>query len=228
MCIPLLDDTDIAGKPITADALLTQRKLARYLVEQRSAHYLFIAKDNQPTLADDIRVFFKDRGEPDFREPLTLAHGRLTTRAIWTTTALNDYLDFPHVGHAFAIERHTVDKKTGQSSTETVYGITSHTPQSANAARLLAFHRQHWHIESHHYLPDCNYDEDRGTVRTGFGPENITRLHRFAISLIKSKNPNSVAATIRKLARHVRLVLDYPRMTHNSTPRLLPSCARAS
>jgi hypothetical protein len=46
--------------PITTDALLTQRKLARYLVEDRAAHYLFIAKDNQPTLAQD----------PDFREPL--------------------------------------------------------------------------------------------------------------------------------------------------------------
>jgi len=56
--------------PITTDALLTQRKLARYLVEDRAAHYLFIAKDNQPTLAQDLRLFFRDRGEPDFREPL--------------------------------------------------------------------------------------------------------------------------------------------------------------
>ena len=41
--------------PITTDALLTQRKLARYLVEDRAAHYLFIAKDNRPTLAQDLR-----------------------------------------------------------------------------------------------------------------------------------------------------------------------------
>src|SRR5208283_2069359 len=39
--IPLLDAIDIKHKEITADALLTQRKLAEYLVVERSAHYYF-------------------------------------------------------------------------------------------------------------------------------------------------------------------------------------------
>ena len=68
MAIPLLEGLDIAGKTITADALLTQRKLAHYLVKDRAAHYLFIAKDNQPTLAQDLRLFFRQRGESGFRE----------------------------------------------------------------------------------------------------------------------------------------------------------------
>jgi len=40
-------------------------------------------------------------------------------------TGLNDYLDFPHVGQAFAIHRERVEKKTGESTSETAYGITS-------------------------------------------------------------------------------------------------------
>jgi len=227
MFIPLLEGLDIAGKTITADALLTQRKLAHFLVEARGAHYLFTAKDNQPNLAADIRLFFENRGEPDFREPLTLNHGRLESRAIWTTTRLNDYLDFPFVGQAFAIERHSIDKKTGKDSTDTVYGLTSHTPYSADAARILAFNRDHWRVESHHYILDWNWDEDRCTIRTGHGPENITRLRRFAAGLIKSKSRDSVAATIGKLARNVRRVFDYLRMTGNSTPRSHPPCAQA-
>jgi len=39
MAIPVLAPIDIAGKTVTADALLTQRKLATYLVA-RDAHYL--------------------------------------------------------------------------------------------------------------------------------------------------------------------------------------------
>ncbi|MGD7037480.1 hypothetical protein [Methylotuvimicrobium buryatense] len=55
MFIPVIDTlADIADKTITGDALLTQRKLAHYLVEDRQAHYVFTAKDNQPTVAQDI------------------------------------------------------------------------------------------------------------------------------------------------------------------------------
>ena len=48
--IPLLDNIDIQGKTITADALLTQRGLAQYLVEERGAQYHFTAKKNQKQL----------------------------------------------------------------------------------------------------------------------------------------------------------------------------------
>ncbi len=60
MFIPTLDGlADIADKTMTGDALLTQRKLAQYIVEDRLAHYVFTAKDNQLTLAQDIRLAFK-------------------------------------------------------------------------------------------------------------------------------------------------------------------------
>jgi predicted transposase YbfD/YdcC len=228
MFIPLLEGMDVAGKTISTDALLTQRNLARYLVEERGAHYLFTAKDNQPNLLADIRLLFENRGEPDFREPFSLKHGRLESRAIWTSTALNDYLDFPYVGQAFAIERTRIAKKTGRLSTETIYGVTDHTPASADAARLLAFNRDHWGVEAHHYILDWNWDEDRCTLRTGHGPENITRLRRFATGLIKSNSHDSVAATIAKLARNVRRVFDYLRLTENSATQSRTPCDHAA
>ncbi|WPL16722.1 Transposase [Thiorhodovibrio winogradskyi] len=218
MAIPVLDSLDLTDKTLTADALLTQRSLAEYLIE-RGAHYVFIAKENQPTLVADIRLLFQARGEPDFRESSDLAHGRIESRAIWTSTALNNYLDFPHVGQVFAIERTTTEKKTDKTSVETVFGVTDHTPESASPKRLLAFNRGHWGVEAHHWILDWNWDEDRCTIRTGHGPENITRLRRFAAGLIKTKSKDSVAATIEKLARKVRRVFDYLGMTANSMPR---------
>jgi predicted transposase YbfD/YdcC len=50
MAIPLPENGDIAGKDITGDALLTQRKLARHIVE-RKAHYHFTAKATSCCLA---------------------------------------------------------------------------------------------------------------------------------------------------------------------------------
>jgi predicted transposase YbfD/YdcC len=219
MFIELVDVLDIDGNTITGDALLTQRKLARYLVAERSAHYVFTAKDNQPTLAEDIRLAFVDRGAPDYKEPLSLEHGRLESRSIWVSEALNDYLNFPFVGQVFAIQRDTIEKKTGKETNEVVYGLTSHSTMSASAEEILAFNRAHWGVESLHYSLDWNWDEDRCTIRTGYGPENITRLRRFASGLIKSISSDSVASTSRMLARNVRRVFDYLKMTENSLPR---------
>jgi len=218
MAIPLLESVDdLENKDVTADALLTQRKLADYLVEQRQAHYHFTVKANQPTLLQDIALYFQDRNEPDFVEHTPPDHGRIETRKIWTTSALNGYLDFPHVGQAFAIERDTIKKKSGKQSHEVAYGITSRSQQQADPRRVLQVNRGHWSIEnSCHYILDWNYDEDRCRIRTGHGPENVTRLRRFAISVIKSKGVSSVAQKMRQLNKNTRLVFDYLRMTTNS------------
>ena len=217
MAIPLLDSLDLKDTDITADALLTQRKLADYLVDKRKAHFHFIVKANQASILDDLVLLFKDRKHPDFKRLDPPDHGRLENRSIWTSTELNGYLDFPHVAQVFLIERIVVNKKTGKSSCDLAYGMTSRSPQQTDPQRLLDINRGHWTIEnSCHYILDWNFDEDRCRIRTGYGPENVTRLRRFAIGLIKSKGAKNVAQKIRQLNKNTRLVFDYLRMTNNS------------
>ena len=146
MAIPLLEGCDIAGKDVTGDALLTQRALATYLVAQQ-AHYHFTVKGNQPTLERDIRLLFEKRNAADFVAVSACEHGRIETRSIWCSTALNAYLDFPHVGQVFLIERECIQKKTGEHTREIALGITSRTAQEATPQRILAVNRGHWSIE---------------------------------------------------------------------------------
>jgi predicted transposase YbfD/YdcC len=207
---------------VTADALLTQRGLASYL-RARGAHYLFTVKANQKTLLADLEVLFARRGKPDFQEEFQLVHGRMERRSIWVSTAANGYLNFPDVGQAYLIERERIGKKTGRHSLELAYGITSRTPASADAQRVLALNRGHWVIEnSCHYVLDWNWDEDRSTIRTGYGPENTSRLRRFAIGVLhlhthgEDATRDTIAATMQRLHRNVRLVFDFLRMTRNS------------
>jgi predicted transposase YbfD/YdcC len=221
MAIPLLEAIDLHGKDLTADALLTQRKLAEYLVHERQAHYHFTVKGNQPTLQQDLTLLFQHRQDPDFVALSPPEHGRIETRRIWCSTALNDYLDFPQVGQAFLIERETLVKKTGKRSLDIALGLTSRPPEQASPQRLLAINRGHWVIEnSCHYVLDWNFDEDRSRIRTGYGPENISRLRRFAIGVIQSftQRNQSVAQKMRQLCRNPRLVFDYLRMTQNACP----------
>ena len=219
MAIPLLETLDLKGKDITADALLTQRKIAEYLVKDRQAHYHFTVKGNQRGVLEDVALGSQDRKQPEFVQHTPPDHGRIETRKIWTTTELNGYLNFPHIGQAFLIERHSLEKKSGLRSCEIAYGITSQTAEQASPERLLRVNRGHWTIEnSCHYILDWNYDEDRSRIRTGYGPENITRLRRFAIGVIKSEGVRSVAQKMRELIYNVRLVFDCLRITKNSCP----------
>jgi predicted transposase YbfD/YdcC len=216
---PMLDAIDIAGLDITADALLTQRDLANYLVA-RGAHYHFTVKGNQPTLHEDIRALFAQRGAPHHTEVSPPDHGRIETRRIWCSNRLNHYVAFPHVGQVFLIEREAIDKKSGRERGEVALGITSRTSAQASPAALLRINRGHWAIEnSCHYVLDHTWDEDRCRIRTGYGPENTSRLRRFAISVLNlhAKPGDSIASMTRRLAAKTRLVFDYLRMTRNST-----------
>jgi len=206
---------------LTADALLTQCDFARYLVEKREAHYFFTVKGNQKTLRDDIAYYFKDciNSDADF-QTVDLEHGRIEVRKIWVTSKLNDYLNFPHIGQVFAIERDVEYKKTGKKrKKELVFGITSRSEKEMNAEKIQKIVRKHWVIEnSCHYIIDWNYNEDRNRIQTGFAPENVTRIRRFAVGLIKSKGVKNIAQKMRRLSFNVRPVFDYLKMSGNTQP----------
>ncbi len=87
--------------------------------------------DRQPALERAIALLFATRVALDFVEVTPPDHRRIETRRIWCGSALNAYLDFPHVGQVLLIERESINKKTGAQSREIALGITSRTPQKA-------------------------------------------------------------------------------------------------
>jgi hypothetical protein len=66
---PLLAPLDLAGRVVTADALHTQRETARFLVEEKQAHYLFTVKANQPALYADLSALTEAHFPPQHRDP---------------------------------------------------------------------------------------------------------------------------------------------------------------
>ena len=65
---PLLDEVDLAGRVVTADALHCQRDHAHYLVAERHADYLFVAKENQPGLVAAISQLPEQAFSPSERD----------------------------------------------------------------------------------------------------------------------------------------------------------------
>jgi len=218
MVDPLLATIETEGKNLTFDALHTQTKTASLIVEKYKAHYFFTVKGNQPTLQDDIMFHFKNNsGESEATDIESGTHGRIEIRQIWTTTELNDYLTFPHVKQVFKIKRTRFHLKSQKETTEIVYGITSRSKEEASSEDVLKIMRNHWSVEnSCHYILDWAYREDHCRIRTGYGPENITALRRFAIGVLKLKAVGSVTQKMRELSFKTRAVLDILKMTKNS------------
>ena len=167
---------------------------------------------------EDIAFYFKNTDrKPDFITLDGPDHGRIEIRKIWTSTDLNEYLDFPYVGQVFMLERITNFIKSGKETRVIAYGLTSKTPVMASAKDVLKDNRGHWSIENKcHYIIDWNYDEDRSRISKGYGPENITRLRRFAVGLLKSKGVKNISQKMRQLSMTPRMLLDYLKMTKNS------------
>jgi len=60
----LLAPLPLAGSVVTADALHTQKNLARWLVEDKKADYCLTVKDNQPTLRKEIVEMWESEAFP--------------------------------------------------------------------------------------------------------------------------------------------------------------------
>lgn len=75
--------------------------------------------------------------------------------------------------------------KTGKTTVETAYGITSRSPRRASPEQLLALNRDHWGIENRlHYVRDVAFREDHSHNRTGNGPRVMASLRNLAIGLL--------------------------------------------
>jgi hypothetical protein len=118
-----------------------------------------------------------------------------------TSNVLADYLEWPGQRQVFMVERERICVRTGEVECETVYGVTSLSPERADAVRLLTLVRQHWHIENwSHHVRDVTFDEDRSQVRVGSTPEVMAALRNTVIGLIRTTGTTKIAATTRRLA----------------------------
>lgn len=134
-------------------------------------------------------------------------------RKIWTSVDLNGYLDFPHVGQVFRIERITTrldgsPLHGNRPSHEVVFGATSLDPRRADPAAILQLVRAHWTIENRvHHVRDRVFDEDRSQVRRRAAPQVMATLRNLALSILRKAGAESIAGALRRGAHDSAIVL---------------------
>jgi len=93
------------------------------------------------------------------------------------------HLDWQNLRGIAAITSKRIDKKTGQTSVETRFDITS---LPAGPAAILAATRAHWGIENNfHWQLDITFDEDRCRTGKDFSPLNLAIVRHIVLNMLK-------------------------------------------
>jgi predicted transposase YbfD/YdcC len=185
---------------VTADALHTQRDHARFLVQDKKAHYAFTVKKNQKGLYERLRTLPWSEATARFYDRST-GHGRLETRVVQALTVTGLGVDFPHAAQVARVVRHRTSAKSGKRTRETVYVITDLTSRQASPERIAKIVRSQWVIENRlHFVRDTAFREDASKIRTGYGPENMATLRSFAINQLRAAGHTNIAAALREMS----------------------------
>jgi len=190
---------------VTIDALGCQKEVAPKVIDHEG-HYVLAVKGNQGTLHDDLQLFWEDALERDFagiphdhQEQTEKGHGRLETRKMWCTSQIQwlpDRHDWPGL-RSIAVVDHQ-GKMGDQTTCERRYFISSHSGRSAQ--RIAMAVRNHWCVENErHWSLDLCFHEDPSRARIGSAAENLSRLRRLALTLLKQDKTAQVGIKGKRL-----------------------------
>ncbi|MFD4764632.1 ISAs1 family transposase [Streptomyces sp. NPDC058439] len=185
---------------VTFDALHSQTAHARFLVEDKKAHYIAVIKGNQPLLHRQLKQM-PWRDVPLLDKTRATAHGRDEIRRVKTATVAHG-LDFPHAAQAVQIVRRRRTITTDRVTLQRVYAVTDLAAHQADAPEIAHHVREHWGIENKiHHVRDTTFTEDASRMRTGTAPRAMATLRNLAIGALRLTGYDNIAAGLRKHSR---------------------------
>ena len=201
----LLALLDLDGATVTIDALGCQKAIAAQIVDQ-GGDYVLALKDNQATLCEEVKLFLDEQIAAPSKEFTLHAHqdvdgdhGRVEIRRAWVTPNVDWFADREQWQglRSFAAvecERYV----NAETTTERRYFISS--LDGSEAANIAQAVRNHWRIEnSLHWSLDVSFNEDMSRIRKGHGAENVSRLRRMALNLVKQETTNKRGIKTKRL-----------------------------
>jgi predicted transposase YbfD/YdcC len=204
--IPKLSELlDLQGATGTLDAMGCQKDIARQIIGQ-GGDSMPAVKDNQPNwharvkalLNEAILDSFKGMEGDDFEETEG-GQGRIEVRKVWCTPevqGLKEKEDWPGLRSLAVVESHR--QVLGRTRVERRYYLSRRCGTDARAMAEVI--RDHWGIENRvHWQWDVSFNEDQCRVRTGHAAENLSRLRRIALNLLKQEKSVKVGIKAQRL-----------------------------
>lgn len=209
----LLELLDISNAHITIDAIGTQEKITKKIVE-KGGHYVLKAKDNQKELQKDIRGYFNKINNLKAHKDIILKevtnkknHGRIEKRSYYLSYDITSIKDKKKWETVKAIAYVRVERTIGDetSITDNYYIID----YKIAINKLEEVIRDHWNIECGlHWKLDVILDEDHSRNRIGNSINNLAIIRKIVFNL--ASLDNSFGAKKMPLQRKLtRYMLDF-------------------
>jgi predicted transposase YbfD/YdcC len=191
----LLKLLEVKGCIVMVDAIGTQTKIAKTIIEQ-GGDYILAVKENQGHLYEDIHDLFADNQQFDYdgiphsyTKIVNKDHGRIEIRQCWTISDpayLANIRDLKRWAGIQTLVMILSERRIGEESeVQDRYFISS---LESNAEKILRAKRSYWGIENRlHWVLDIAFNEDRSRVRKNNAPQNFAILRHMALNLLKQE-----------------------------------------
>ncbi len=191
----LLKLLEVKGCIVMVDAIGTQTKIAKTIIDQ-GGEYILAVKENQGHLYEDIHDLFADNQQFGYAEiPHSYAkvanknHGRIEIRQCWTISDREYLANIRDLKRWEGIQTLVMilsERRIGdESEVQDRYFISS---LESNAEKILRAKRSYWGIENRlHWVLDIAFNEDRSRVRKDNAPQNFAILRHMALNLLKQE-----------------------------------------
>lgn len=203
----LLEMLDLKGATVTIDAMGCQKEIA-CRIRKEGGQYVLALKQNQETLYAKAKTLMEEAVKQGFCglihdrfEELESGHGRIEKRTVWITPEV-EHLGESAGGFAGLSGVAMVESEReligGSSKVERRYYLFSHEEMTAEL--IAGFIRGHWSVENNlHWMLDVQFQEDQSRVRTGHAAENLSRVRRLALNLLKQEKTCKKGIAIKRL-----------------------------
>ena len=198
----LLKASDLQGRKLTLDALHCNPETTA-LIHENQGGFVIQVKANQPHLLKLCHTLETQEPPLGSSQSVEKGHGRLEERqALFfplPSKSLDPKWNQSGLQGLVRVERKTEELTTKHLSREVSYYVTNQFLEAAPGQREISQAiRQHWGVESYHWIRDVTFSEDKVRVKHSNQSHILSLLRTCAIGIFKKVGGKNMRENLEK------------------------------